>query len=62
VSRYTYNLMVEVTLDADDEETADEAFDDVVGQMAFRNGVLRHTFGIDVQCSVKAWELVEVES
>jgi len=61
VSRYKYEFEVEVIIDADDEETAEKAFEHAVGQMGFRGGVLRGDRSA-VDCSITAWQLVEVES
>lgn len=61
MSRYRYEFMVEVVLDADDEDAADRAWDDAVGQMGFRDGVFHGGPDGTVECSIVASGLVEVE-
>ena len=61
MSRYKYEFEVEVILDADDEETADEAFENAVGQMGFRGGVFHGGKHGDIECVIIDSGLREVE-
>jgi hypothetical protein len=61
VSRYIYEFLVEVAVEADDEETADAAFDDTVGEMRFRGGVFHGGRHGNVECVIVDSGLREVE-
>lgn len=61
MSRYIYEFLVEVIVEADSEEAADKAFDDTVGQMGFRVGVFHGGRHGNVECVIVDSGLREVE-
>ena len=58
---YRYEFLVEVVLDAEDEDAADRACDDAFGQMGFRCGVFHGGPDGTVECLIVASDLVEAE-